>query len=121
MYAIRSYYALDKKEAMELKRFQAEKTKVWTQLKKIEQEKSPAVNQLKENLSFLEKNIKIISKKECRAAVDSELALVMADNYPLDSWIANPFFLGLGKYVPPISKDKVLMVSRLDGPTREIV
>jgi len=113
--------ALDKKAVKDLKRLQSEKTKVWTQLKKIEKQKSPAVSQLKEKFSLLEKSIKTLSKKEYRAAVDSELTLVMADNYSLDGWMANPFFLGLGKHVPPVGKDKVLMVSRLDGPTKETV
>ncbi len=51
------------------------------------------------------------------AAVDSELALVLVDDYPLAGWVANPGFAGRawrGAFRP--AADQVLMVSRLDGP-----
>jgi uncharacterized protein (TIGR03790 family) len=52
-----------------------------------------------------------------RAAVDSELALLLIDDYPLAGWVTNPFFSGnlaITTFHP--KKDEVLMVSRLDGP-----
>ncbi len=56
-----------------------------------------------------------------RAAVDSELALSMLDDYPLSGWIANPYFLpNIGKD-GLFSKNSVLLVSRLDAPSKEIV
>jgi len=55
-------------------------------------------------------------KMDTRAAVDSELALVLAGDYPLEGWLANPYFLGLRGQATPLARDAVLMVSRLDGP-----
>lgn len=55
-------------------------------------------------------------RESSRAAVDSELALVLSDDYPLSWWQANPFFLGFQNKKTLIGKDEVLMVSRLDGP-----
>ena len=51
-----------------------------------------------------------------RAAVDSELALVLVDSYPLEGWLPNPFFLGFRHQQTQLSRDEVLIVSRLDGP-----
>ena len=53
---------------------------------------------------------------DTRASVDSELALVLADDYPLAGWIANPYFLGFRDQETPVDRDQVLMVARLDGP-----
>jgi uncharacterized protein (TIGR03790 family) len=50
------------------------------------------------------------------AAVDSELALVLVDDYPLEGWVANPYFAGFQGKQTPLSRDQVLLVSRLDGP-----
>ncbi len=51
-----------------------------------------------------------------RAAVDSELALVQAGSYELAGWQKNPYFLGFHGEKELLSKDMVLLVSRLDGP-----
>jgi len=50
------------------------------------------------------------------AAVDSELALVLADAYPLAGWLPNPYFLGFKGKANRFSRDTVLIVGRLDGP-----
>ncbi|MCJ7615236.1 MAG: TIGR03790 family protein, partial [Desulfobacterales bacterium] len=39
----------------------------------------------------------------------------------LSGWIPNPYFIGFNKQKLLIEKDKVLMVSRLDGPSDKIV
>jgi len=53
-----------------------------------------------------------------RAAVDSDLALALNDDYSLSGWLPNPYFLGFyhqdGQKTP--ERDDVLMVSRIDGP-----
>lgn len=53
---------------------------------------------------------------DTRAAVDSELALVLADDYPLAGWLANPYFLGFRDQETVVHRDQVLIVGRLDGP-----
>ena len=60
-------------------------------------------------------------KTETRAAVDSELALVLAGDYPLEGWLPNPYFLGFREQETLLKRDTVLMVSRLDGPNPAIV
>lgn len=51
-----------------------------------------------------------------RASVDSEMALVLTKNYPLASWLPNPYYLGFQQQPTTLKRDEVLMVSRLDGP-----
>jgi uncharacterized protein (TIGR03790 family) len=54
-------------------------------------------------------------------AVDSELALVREESYPLEGWLPNKFFLGFrGKEIKNMPQ-KVILVSRLDGPSEVIV
>ncbi len=50
------------------------------------------------------------------AAVDSELACILSNSYPLAGWQPNPYFLGFQRRKTLLKRDKVLMVSRLDGP-----
>ncbi|WP_448871587.1 TIGR03790 family protein [Desulfobulbus propionicus] len=54
--------------------------------------------------------------QDSRAALDSELALVLTENYPLAGWMPNPYFLGFQGRQTQLARDTVLMVSRLDGP-----
>ena len=53
---------------------------------------------------------------DSRASVDSELSVVKAVDAPIGGWIENPYYIGFSKRQLPVSKSKVLMVSRLDGP-----
>ncbi|WP_155307279.1 TIGR03790 family protein [Desulfosarcina widdelii] len=53
---------------------------------------------------------------DSRASLDSELSVVKAADAPIGGWIENPFYIGFSKRQPSISKAKVMMVSRLDGP-----
>ncbi len=56
-----------------------------------------------------------------RAAVDSELALVLAGEYPLAGWMPNPYFLPRQGEKNRFTKNSVLLVSRLDAPDAQIV
>lgn len=61
------------------------------------------------------------SQQTTKAAVDSELALVELERYELSGWVANPYFLPLGREKNDISTNAVLLVSRLDAPSPELV
>ena len=47
--------------------------------------------------------------------------LVKKDDYNLNMWIPNPYYLGFRKRSSSIGRSDVLMTSRLDGPSAEIV
>jgi len=71
----------------------------------------------------LEAQINKMGLADQRAAVDSEISLALNVSYPLAKWQPNPFFVGFQKQQDKLlfNKDQVLFVSRLDGPTPEIV
>jgi uncharacterized protein (TIGR03790 family) len=71
---------------------------------------------LRKEKKQVEQSLAARRKMDSRAAVDSELALVLVDEYPLDGWLANPYFLGFSQQETRLDRDSVLMVSRLDGP-----
>lgn len=75
----------------------------------------------KQQLARLEGLIKAFDRADYSAAVDSELSLVLVEDYDLKFWQPNPFFVGFQKQQLAISKDEVLLVSRLDAPSDELV
>ena len=57
---------------------------------------------------------------DMRAAVDSELSLVL-QAHPLAHWLPNPYYRDSPADFVPFTKEDVLMVSRLDGPSPDLV
>jgi len=74
---------------------------------------------LRKELKTVEKRITVLTRRDQRASFDSELALVLRDDYPLSGWIPNPFFMGFKN--EKLSREDILLVSRLDGPSDKIV
>ena len=64
----------------------------------------------------LRQKIAALLRHDQRAAVDSELFLAKKSGYPLQGWLANPYFLGFQGQKGQLAKDEVVLVSRLDGP-----
>lgn len=78
--------------------------------------------QLKRKLERINRkisNFKILIDKG--ASLDSEIALVLKNKYPISGWVENPYFTGFKGIKRSIAKENILMVSRLDGPSDEIV
>jgi uncharacterized protein (TIGR03790 family) len=89
--------------------------------KQGQQQNGEELKSLREEEAKFKKEIDQVNRVFQRASVDSELALVKEENYPLDGWLPNKYFLGFrGKEIKNIPQ-KVIMVSRLDGPSEEIV
>jgi uncharacterized protein (TIGR03790 family) len=73
-------------------------------------------------LSAIKKRIQNFKKNTNKgASFDSELMLVKKENYSLNMWLPNPFFLGWGDKASQIQKSEVVMVSRLDAASPDIV
>ncbi len=81
----------------------------------LKQKKSNELSALK---TRLEDYLKSVDKV---AAFDSELALVKKDGYELNMWLPNPYYLGFRGQKLSIDQSEVLMTSRLDGATEEVV
>ncbi len=85
-------------------------------------EKGKGTEGLKASLEKLRSEVAALQALTDQAAVDSELAVVRAGDYPLDGWVPNPFFYGFrNKPFTLVKKEHVLMVSRLDGPDPAVV
>lgn len=113
---------LSRKDLRQLEDFRFAKKDVDWQLKNAAP-KEDEKKILQQKSAQLAKGIAALGKKDQGAAVDSELALALNDDYPLEKWLPNPYFVGFqqqkGKL--PFTKDQVLLVARLDGPTAGIV
>jgi uncharacterized protein (TIGR03790 family) len=72
-------------------------------------------------LKFWEHLNRIYGHPQTGASVDSELALVLVENYPKVHWLPNPLHLRFDKE-PAMwrFRQAVVMVGRLDGPTPQL-
>jgi uncharacterized protein (TIGR03790 family) len=98
-------------------------------IEKLEQGDASVTNQavdkkrIKQKLAQLQLKIDFITGKETSASVDSELSMVMFGNYELYRWQANRLHVdseNTKSDFMPIGFG-TLMVSRLDGPSEEII
>ena len=108
-------------ENEQLKALVKESRVIGAKIKELEETDSVQEKDLKGQLSTIYKQITKQKKSDYSAAVDSELALVLNKNYDLKFWLPNPYFVGYREKKLPLTKDDVLLVSRLDGPSVEIV
>jgi uncharacterized protein (TIGR03790 family) len=92
-------------------------------LARIKDHESNEAESLKKSLERVEAEISRVDKTELGASLDSEIALVLKQEYPLAGWTPNPLFVGhQGRFVEGMpDKGEVLMVSRLDGADPAIV
>ncbi len=79
-------------------------------------------------IEHLQQDLATLQGKDTRASVDSELALLWWDDYPLYRWVWNPLCWRVrysDDFPDVLSAEQmdrpVVMVARLDGPTPQIV
>jgi len=113
---------LTPEERKQLKEFQKKRDSLSNQIEDVKsQQDNRELKSLKKAKALITRQIEQIQKDFSGAAVDSELALVREDKYPLGRWLPNRFFVGYrGKKIDAMPQ-KVLIVSRLDGPSKDIV
>jgi uncharacterized protein (TIGR03790 family) len=112
---------MTREEKIQLEKLKKKQASIREELKGLSKDQLKEREVLTKQLSALGKQGTAIYKNDQRASFDSELSLALANSYPLDGWIANPYFLGFKDRKPNIPKAEVFMVSRLDGPDAEIV
>lgn len=112
---------LSKVEKKQISALKGQQSELKAQLKTIAKKDSPQIKELKKRIKTLGDRIKVLNKGDYSAAVDSELALLLNKNYDLKFWLPNPYFVGYQEKNLPFTKDEVLLVSRLDGPSVKIV
>jgi uncharacterized protein (TIGR03790 family) len=104
-----------------LKGMKNRKTQLKTQIEEAKDTEHGQIKAWQEELTTLKVEIASISKATRNSSVDSEIALVLEEAYPLESWIPNPYFVGYPEKQREHLSRNVLMVSRLDGPSEAIV
>lgn len=105
----------------ELSDLREKREAIQAKLDDLPDKKSPQAETLKGQLSDYEARIGKLDKKDDRAAVDSELSLLLKESYPVKGWMPNPFYLGYKKQRLSVTKEEVIFISRLDAPSEKIV
>lgn len=110
---------LTEKEADRMKGLRVQQAALKAKLKLAEETdpKSDETKAIQRDLKAQGKKISTLSKTDHRASFDSELALVLHDEYPLSGWRRNPHFIPIREKTTEADKKSILFVSRLDGPT----
>ena len=89
--------------------------------KLLEQSDPKEAESVRDELSSVEQQIRPASKSACVASVDSEMALVRGKSYLLEGWLLDRSFIGFrGKEIEKMPQ-RMLVTSRLDGPSEAIV
>jgi len=112
---------MNRKERREYKRLKQREKKLQMRLNALINAQNKDHEKIKTKLADLRKRLKAMSKNNQRASLDSEIALVLQKKHPLSGWLPNPFFAGYHQQWLMEKRDTTLLVSRLDGPTPEIV
>jgi uncharacterized protein (TIGR03790 family) len=106
----------EKKQVEDLRK---KRTVLNDRIKALDDLQKEQAKRLRKELKTAEKRIAVLTRHDHRASFDSELALVLRGDYSLSGWVLNPFFIGFKN--KKLSRDKILIVSRLDGPSDKIV
>lgn len=112
---------LTPEEKVKLKNLQTQRRALQDQMKGPQTEQGAKLKALRQELRQLNNKIRTLSKTDQISSLDSEIALVIEEDYPLASWILNPYFLGYRKKRTGNFPSHVFMVSRLAGPSEETV
>jgi uncharacterized protein (TIGR03790 family) len=108
----------EKKQLADLEKI---RSALGAKIRQLGKSDSTETNQLNSEMAAIEKKILHATKSDCGASVDSEIALVMEPSYSLEGWLPNRYFIGFrGKEIEKMPQ-RVLIVSRLDGPSDSIV
>jgi uncharacterized protein (TIGR03790 family) len=98
-----------------------EKRRLDETIKRLGGNEQERQKRLRQESDSVQRQIHRVMKTDQRSSLDSEIALVLKENYDLSGWIPNPFFLGFKDRELLINKSEVLLVSRLDGSSDTIV
>jgi uncharacterized protein (TIGR03790 family) len=113
--------ALTGGELRDLRLKRKELDAVRERLKRLPDQEVSQARQLQQQVAELDAAVKVMARQDHVAAVDSELALVLLEDYPLRGWLSNPYFIGFQQQTHLMDKTHVLMVARLDGPSLKLV
>jgi len=108
-------------ERMQIKTLQDQKTSLEGQLAEPAENETDRRKGLQKDLRRIKMQAAKSQNFDLWASVDSELALVLKEPYPLAGWQPNPYYLKIDNNMKFSAQIDTLMVSRLDGPDPEVV
>ncbi len=108
-------------EKEKMKKLKEERRQIKAQLKELSDTGSEQYKTLKNDLQGLTRKISVLEMSDRRASVDSELSLVLKEDYPLSGWQPNPLYVTNKDKMNFLEKLNVMMISRLDGPSESVV
>ena len=105
----------------QLKDLKDSKARLESEMEKAREKEPEKVETLRKELEEVKKKARTLQMADQRASLDSEIALVMERSYPVEGWVPNPHCVGYTKRQKKQFRRNALMVSRLDGPSSQIV
>jgi uncharacterized protein (TIGR03790 family) len=108
-------------EKLQVEALRKKQKKLTNDLKMAGDQDPERARALGNDLKKIGQRITVLTRTNERSSLDSELALVLNENYSLSGWIANPLFVGFKNSQLPIDKKNVLLVSRLDASSDALV
>lgn len=105
-------------EARDVSEFKARQAELNKKIGNPDPEDTQSPSALADELEYVRGQLNRLKvTRDQVASVDSELTVVKVAEAPVGGWIENPFYIGFKNRAEAISRNDVLMVSRLDGPT----
>jgi len=104
-----------------LKELKSRKNELKAEIKRKKGKEPARTKALQAELDDVKKEITTLRKADQGSSLDSEIALVLAGDYPLESWVPNPYYVGYRNRKVPGLPRNALMVCRLDASTADIV
>ena len=89
--------------------------------KTSDKKRSGVVKAPEDKWADLKRDIRRLARTDWVAAVDSELALVREKPYNLEGWLPNRYFVAFHDKKIENMPQRVMLVSRLDGPSPAVV
>lgn len=116
---------LTKNAKLKIDEFKEKLAHIKKALKEVDNN-SPEHERLTEELKTVKAGLKTFKSNRTRsstgASIESELSLLQVTDYSLDGWVENPLFLlPTRQRHSSVKPEKVLLISRLDGPEKNIV
>ncbi|WP_235506224.1 TIGR03790 family protein [Desulfatitalea tepidiphila] len=108
-------------EARQLEQLSETKKELEKRLSLAGEANGAVAEEIERELRDIDARLKASGADSKRAALDSELALVMVEDYPLAGWVANPLFAGFAGREGLVDWLQVKQVARLDGSSPEVV
>ncbi len=112
---------MESDDIREYKRIKRKKKELEARLSGLGTDQKKEREEIKGELTKVKNRMKYLTKTDQGASLDSEIALVLQDDYPLSRWVPNPFFAGYHNTRLMKKRDTTLLVSRLDGPSPSVV